>query len=85
MTFKQLKTKLKIKTELYKHYSELYHLAVGELKFERLQTDHLQTVLGEVQELAEQGVSQKLIAKVIENGIERRNLDKLIHTDLIFK
>lgn len=83
MYYKKLKTQLKAKTELYKHYSELSSIALDELKFERLQVEHYKKALEEIKILSQQKVNHKLIEKVIDNAVERANLDKLIHLDII--
>ena len=83
--FKKLKTKLKTKTELYNHYSDLYHASLGEFRFEKTQTDFLVNSLKEIEQLANQKVNPILISKVINNSLEKHYYNKLIHTDLLFK
>lgn len=85
MTYKQIKTKLKIQSEMRKHYQEMYNTCIGELKFEKLQAETYKNILDEVQTLLQKGVNNKLIKSVIENGVNRGYLDKLIHANLIFK
>lgn len=83
--FKKLKTKLKTKTGLYNHYSDLYHTSLSELRFEKTQTDFLVNSLKEIEQLADQKVNPILISKIINNSLEKHYYNKLIHTDLIFK
>lgn len=52
-----------------------------EIQFLRLSNDHLKSILDEINELSE----DNFIKKVIENWLERYELDKLIHARLLFK
>ena len=61
------------------HYKELYEVALGQLKFEKLCVAHLKSVLDEVHELGDE-----ITKAVIENAINRHNLDKIIHVKKIF-
>lgn len=66
---------------LYEHYKELLEASISELRFEKLSVSHLLSVLNEVETMT----TDKLAKKVIENGIERHNLDKLIHARGVFE
>jgi hypothetical protein len=85
MHYKKLKKQNKLYKDLFNMYEDLYHTAAKELKFQRLQTEHLESILYEVQELNRQKVNPVLVNRVIDNGIERKHLDQLIHADIIFK
>ena len=62
------------------HFEELFNTSVWELKFANLQIEHLKASLHEIQVI----VKDPLIERVIENSLERSNLDKFIHTRLLF-
>lgn len=85
MHYKHLKSALKAKTELYKHYKELFEVVVKEHKFEGLQAIYLDSVLDEILELCKKGVKPALLGMIIENAKEKRTLDKLVHSSLIRK
>jgi len=70
----------KVQKEMRTHYEELFACGVGELKFANLQTHHLKSLLEEVQVICK----DELTLAVIENGINRANLDKLIHIREVF-
>ncbi len=67
--------------EMRKHYEELFIASVDELKMYRLYVEHLLQILDEVKELT----NDELLKAIIENGINRHNLDKLIHSKLLFR
>lgn len=69
--------------EMYQHYQELYEVALGELKFKSLSVDHLLSILEEVVVLLQNERPGMVIAKVIDNGIERYNIDRNIHNSMI--
>jgi len=54
--------------------------SINELRFALLQIHHLQTVLNEVEAMT----TDKLAKGVIRNGLERHEIDKLIHARNIF-
>jgi hypothetical protein len=83
MGYKKLRIQAKTKNELYLHYEELYEIAVSELKFANLKEDVLKQILDEVKSLLLQNQPNILIKKVIENGLERYYIDKLIHYNLV--
>jgi predicted XRE-type DNA-binding protein len=58
--------------------SEMLETAISELQFKNLLIKELQNLIEEVKVLNNRGISQKLINRVIENGMDRFNLDKLI-------
>lgn len=78
MNYKKLKKQLKNQTELYE-------ACLSEFKFEKLQNDLHQSNLNELKVLIENKVSFRLILKVIENFEEKMFLEKLIHSQTIFK
>ena len=63
-----------------KDYELMLESALSELKFYRLQTDALCNSLSEIGTINEDNI----VNRVIENTIERYNLDKLIHAKKIF-
>lgn len=65
---------------LYEHYKELYTISSNELRFERLQTKSLYSVLDELL-LFVNGLEKE----VIENALQRHKLDKVIHAKLLFR
>lgn len=71
--------------EMYQHYKELYEVAVQELKFKWLQVDHLLSILEEVVVHLQQNRKPMVIAKVIDNGIERFNIDRIIQNSEVFE
>ena len=85
MNYKNLKANYLANKELKKHYKDLYETAVNELHFEKMSVDYLIGVLEEVETVSKLKLNQALITKIVENAKERHYLDKLIHTDLIFK
>ena len=60
---------------------EILEASVWEIQFLKLSNDHLQSVLDEVLELTD----DNLIKSIIENWLERYQLDKIIHWKLLFK
>jgi len=82
MHYKQLKRQNKVNSELREHYEALYHVAVKELKFERLQIDFRKATLDEVESLVDK-VPPAYIKAIIKNAEDRAVLDKLIHNHLI--
>lgn len=69
--------------EMYQHYKELYEVALSELKFKSLNVQHLLSVLEEVVVLLWKWFHNLWIAKIIDNGIERYNMDINIHNSTI--
>jgi hypothetical protein len=57
---------------------------VKELRFSRMQTDHNNFILSEVQELLSKWCNPKLIEKVIELWKSIAVLDISIHNDFLF-
>jgi len=66
--------------DLYEMYKELFGSSVRELQFANLQIEYLVGVLDELK-----AITSGLEKKVIENAIEKYNLDKLIHAKLLSK
>lgn len=69
--------------EMYQHYKELYEVALSELKFKSLNVDHLLQTLEEVVVLLWNNRKPLIIAKVIDNAIDRYNIDINIHNSMI--
>lgn len=69
--------------EMYQHYKELYEVALSELKFKSLNVDHLLQTLEEVVVLLWNNRKPLVIAKVIDNAINRYNIDINIHNSMI--
>lgn len=55
----------------------------GELTFEKLQSDSLRQTLREVEVLLQNKTPGKLVLQVVKNGLERANIEKLIHYNKI--
>ena len=66
--------------ELTEYYKSLFEAGVSELKAEKLNVDYLLSVLDEIQEISSEGI----VKSVIENAINRHNLDKAIHAKKLF-
>jgi len=58
---------------------ELIEAGIGELKFEKMNVEHLKSIIDEVHTLGD-----KTVKMVIENGLERHVLDKIIHAKKLF-
>lgn len=69
--------------EMYQHYKELYEVALSELKFKSLNVNHLLQTLEEVVVLLWNNRKPLMIAKVIDNAIDRYNIDINIHNSMI--
>lgn len=69
--------------EMYQHYKELYEVALSELKFKSLNVDHLLQTLEEVVVLLWNNRKPLVIVKVIDNAIDRYNIDINIHNSMI--
>jgi hypothetical protein len=67
--------------EMHEHYKEILKTALSELKFTRLQVEHLICVVDEVQEIN----TNKLVERILTNWIERWELDKDIHNKLVWE
>jgi hypothetical protein len=83
MSYKQLKRKIKIRESLLTHYKEMSQTAISELRFANLKEENLKNIIDEVKILLVQDTPNQLIKKVIDNGLERYQLDKLIHYNQI--
>jgi ferredoxin-fold anticodon binding domain-containing protein len=87
MTYKNTNKKLKWillrQTEMRAHYEILFKSSIWELKFTRLQKEHLEKLLDEVEVLVEKWVKPKLIKSVIKNWKQRMMIDTSIHFDLV--
>ena len=73
--------KNKTKTIKVKSSEEMLVSSISELCFANLQVEHLLSVLYGVEEMT----TGKLAFHVIGNGIQRYNLDKLIHARVLFE
>lgn len=69
--------------EMYHHYKELYEVALQQLKFKSMNVDHLLSILEEVVVLLANNRPPMVIAKVIDNWIERYNIDLAINNSMI--
>ena len=63
-----------------KDYELMLESSLSELKFEKLQVALLYNALDEIKTISD----DCLVKKVIDNTIERHNLDKLIHAKKLF-
>ena len=64
----------------YVKYKDLTASAISELTFKNLMVEHLLSIIDEVIEICD----DELACAVLENGINRHELDKLIHAKLLF-
>lgn len=69
--------------EMYQHYKELFESALNEFKFRSLNVQHLLVLLEEVVVLLWNNRKKSMIAKVIENWLERYKIDLNIHNSEI--
>ena len=69
--------------EMHQHYKELYEVALSELKFKSLNVQHLLSIIEEVIVLLWKWFPHLWIAKIIDNGIDRYNMDVNIHNSTI--
>lgn len=69
--------------EMYQHYKELYEVALSEFKFKSLNIQHLLSILEEVVVLLWKWFPHLWIAKIIDNGIDRYNMNVNIHNSTI--
>lgn len=74
------KAKAFVNKQMKEHYSDLFDVAVSELKFERLNKDFLKSLLDEVEALA----TDEILLAVIENWKNRAELDNIIHLKTLF-
>ena len=80
MNKKDLQSAYNAKKEMAEHYRDLFNTAIEQVRFLNLQVDYLKSLLNEVKTIAD----DNLVSKIIENGLERSNLDKLCQTRVIF-
>ena len=66
--------------QLKEHYKELFETSVRELQMSRLHVDFLLNIIEEIDSLNR----DTLIEKIIENWLERYELDKLCHSRVLF-
>ena len=78
--YKECKAQKEANLELYKYYKELSDIGIGELKFERMNVEHLVSVLEEIKTFTK----DELVKAVIEKELNRYNLDKIIHAKTLF-
>lgn len=69
--------------EMHAHYKELYETSVNELRFKSMNVQHLLSLFNECAVLLENKRPHTIISKVIENGIEKHNIDINIHNSQI--
>jgi len=69
-TLKRIKTMKKTTTQ------DLLNSAVNELRFAMLQILHIKSILQEVEVMT----NDVLAKSIIKNGLEKHEMDKLIHT-----
>lgn len=81
-SFKYYKYRYKVHKELHEHYKSLFDVAAKELRFAKLQKDHLKCIINEIDELAKKKIKHNLINAVIKNWLEREMIDYSIHYDL---
>lgn len=76
---KRLKQQKEANKELYLHYKELFEVSVSELKFYKMRVENLKNIIEEIETVGEDTLTKKL-CKI---GIERDNLDVIIHNKQI--
>ncbi len=69
----------------YKEKDSLLESSTSELRLKNMRVDHLTNSLEEAKELLNLWVDNEIISKVIENELERDNLDVIINNNLIAK
>jgi len=74
-------TPLATKKIEYKTPSITVESCIGELQYTNLMVEHLLSVLSEVESMT----SDELAKAIIKNGIERHNIDKLVHARMLFE
>lgn len=67
-------SKQKVAEQTRIHYQTLFETSIEELRFEKMSVAHLVSVLEEIKE-----VDDKLAGLIAENGINRHEIDKVIH------
>ena len=68
-----------------KDYSWLVDSACWEIQFHRLCEEHLLSILDEIEVLCSmEWIKKETIKWVIANAKERRNIDRIIHTQKLF-
>jgi len=72
---KKLKQQKEANKELYLHYKELFEVSVSELKFYKMRVENLKNIINEIETVTDDNITKKL-CKI---GIERDNLDTIIH------
>lgn len=77
---KNYKRLYRIQKEMREHYQTMCESAIGELHYEKTNVGYLYNVLDEIEAMT----NDPLAKAVIKNAKERHNLDKIIHTRLIF-
>lgn len=76
---KKLKQQKEANKELYSHYKELFEVSVSELKFYKMRIENLKNIIEEIETITDDNLTKKL-CKI---GIERDNIDTIIHNKTI--
>lgn len=66
--------------EMHEHYASLFEVATKELRYHHLLEQSLYNMIEEIRTLTD----DNLVLAVIENWINRYNLDKIIHIKSVF-
>lgn len=61
-------------------YVRLHEAWVWELRFERMKSDFLENILYEIRSMT----TDPIVRWIVDNAIERKNLDQMIHNRMIF-
>lgn len=72
--------KYKAAKSMKEHYKEMYEAASGEHTFANMQIGLLESIIDEIYEITD----EEIVKAVIENGKNRRELDKIIHSKKVF-
>lgn len=72
---KKLKQQKEANKELYIHYKELFKVSVSELKFYKMRVENLKNIIEEIEIVTD----DKITNRMCKLGIERDNLDVIIH------
>lgn len=83
MKYKKLKIKYEIQKEMRKHYQTLFSISVSELKNKNMQVHFLRNLINEIDVLNDNNINKNLIKGIIRNGLERHQLDIMVHNQLI--
>ena len=80
MLKKDLQAAYNAKADMVEHYKELFETATLHVRFLNMQVDYLKSILGEAKSIAD----DRLVSRMIDNGLERTVIDNDCQTRVIF-